>query len=107
VPTVHASGGKVHLGPTTRQSNHDLRWALVEAACSIVALQQRHGPTHTVLQYRRLKQFKCHGKAAVAVAVARHLAESTWWILRHKQPYREPVPLAVSSSMHGQARRSF
>jgi transposase len=105
VPTVHASGGKVHLGPTTRQSNHYLRWAFVEAACSIVALQHRHGPIHTVLLYQRLKQHKCHGKAAVAVA--RHLAESTWWILKQKQPYREPVPLAVSSSTHGQARRPF
>lgn len=104
VPTVHASGGKVHLGPTTRQSNHFLRWAFVEAACSIVAMQHRHGLIHTVLLYRRLKQHKCHGKAAVAVA--RHLAESTWWILKNKQPYREPVPLAVSSSTHGQARRS-
>jgi len=105
VPTVHASGGKVHLGPTTRHSNHYLRWAFVEAACSIVALQQRHGPIHAVLLYRRLKQHKCHSKAAVAVA--RHLAESTWWILKHKQPYREPAPLAVSSSTHGQARRSL
>jgi transposase len=104
VPTVHASGGRVHLGPTTRQSNHYLRWAFVEAACSIVAQQHRHGPIHTVSLYRRLKQHKCHGKAAVAVA--RHLAESTWWILKNKQPYREPAPLAVSSSTHGQARRT-
>ncbi|MGA8582010.1 MAG: hypothetical protein WB579_25205, partial [Bryobacteraceae bacterium] len=71
----------------------------------IVAAVNRYGLIHTVLLYRRLKQHKCHGKAAVAVA--RHLAESTWWILKHKQPYREPVPLAVSSSTHGQARRSF
>jgi len=29
------------------------------------------------------------------------------WILKQKQPYREPVPFAASSSRHGQARRSF
>lgn len=99
VPTVHASGGKTHMGPTSKKCNHYLRWAFVEAACVIVSQQQRLGPIHTVLLYRRLQQQKGHSKAAVAVA--RHLAEATWWILKTKQPYREPAPLAVSSSTHG------
>src|SRR5208283_3262899 len=33
-----------------------------------------------------------------ATAVARHLAESSWWILSKKQPYREPAPATMSSS---------
>ena len=87
------------MGPTSKKCNHYLRWAFVEAACVIVAQQHKLGPIHAVLLYRRLQQQKGHSKAAVAVA--RHLAEATWWILKTKQPYREPAPLAVSSSTHG------
>jgi hypothetical protein len=37
---------------------------------------------------------KNHGKAAVA----RHLAEASWWMLTTKQSYREPAPASRSSS---------
>jgi hypothetical protein len=39
--------------------------------------------------YQRVKQRKGH---SVAVgAVARHLAEATFWILKKQEPYREPL----------------
>lgn len=99
VPTVHASGGKLWQGPTPPSANHFLKWAFVEAANVIVAHQKQWPQRHVVLLYQRLRAAKCHGKAATAVA--RHLAESSWWILTKKQPYREPAPATLSSSKNG------
>ena len=98
-PTVHSSGGKVRLGPTSPQANHYLRWAFVEAANCVVMQKARRKDSHVVRLYERLKATKNHGKAAVAVA--RHLAEASWWMLTKKQPYREPAPASVSSSGNG------
>ena len=99
VPTVHASGGKLWQGPTPRSANHFLKWAFVEAANVIVSHQKQWSQKHVARLYQRLRAAKCHGKAATAVA--RHLAESSWWILSKKQPYREPAPLTMSSSKNG------
>jgi transposase len=103
VPVVHASGGKTFLGPTGQKSNHYLRWAFVEAANAIATRQKQKAwaERHVMRQYLKLKTSKGHGKAAVAVA--RHLAESAWWILTRAQPYREPQPVAatLSSSKNG------
>jgi transposase len=103
VPTVHASGGKTFHGPTTPKSNHYLRWAFVEAA-NVIATRQKQkawAERHVMRQYLKLRASKGHQKAAVAVA--RHLAESAWWILTKAQPYREPQPVVaqVSSSKNG------
>ena len=81
VPTIHASGGKSHAGPTSKQANHYLRWAFVEAADCILMHRHRFTGHHALQLYDPVKAKKCHGKAAVAVA--RHLAESSWWILRN------------------------
>jgi transposase len=83
VPTVHASGGKTWNGPTPRSANHFLKWAFIEAANVIATRQKAWADKHVVRLYQRLKTKKCHGKAATAVA--RHLAESSWWILSKKQ----------------------
>ena len=98
-PTVHASGGKIHLGRTSPMANHYLRWAYVEAANAIVCHKHRWAKRHVVLLYERLRAAKCHSKAAVAVG--RHLAESSWWILHKKQQYREPAPASKTSSENG------
>jgi transposase len=98
VPTVHASGGRSHHGPTSRQANHYLRWAFVEAANCVVMHQHRYADQHVMHLYQRLKS-KCHGK--VAVAVARHLAEASWWILSKREKYRQPHAVAMSSSKNG------
>jgi len=99
VPTVHSSGGKCWQGPTPRSANHFLKWAFVEAANVISARQKAWADKHVVQLYQRLKATKCHGKAVTAVA--RHLAESSWWILTKKQPYREPALATMSSSKNG------
>jgi transposase len=91
VPTVHASGGK--------QANHYLRWAFVEAADCILMHRHRFTGHHTLQLYDRVKAGKCHGKAAVAVA--RHLAESSWWILQKRESYRQPHAAVGSSSKNG------
>jgi transposase len=101
-PTVHASGGKMRLGATSRMANHYLKWAFVEAANCIVMQQPRYAGSHVVELYQRLRKAKCHGKAAVAVG--RHLAEASWWMLKKKQGYREPAPASMSSSKNGSAR---
>jgi len=104
-PTVQASGGKVRLGRTSPVANHYLKWALVEAANCIVMRKQCYAGSHVVALYERLRASKNHGKAAVAVA--RHLAEASWWMLTKKQAYREPAPASMPSSNTGSARNPF
>lgn len=101
-PTVHASGGKMRLGKISRMANHYLKWAFVEAANCIVMQKHRYLGHHVLELYERLRSHKNHGKAAVAVA--RHLAEASWWMLKHKQGYREPAPASKSSSHNGSTR---
>ncbi len=99
VPKVHSSGGKTWHGRVPRSANLFLKWAFVEAANCIVSHQRRLPGRHVVDLYQRLKAAKGHGKAAVAVA--RHLAEASWWVLKKQQPYREPNRARISSSAHG------
>lgn len=98
VPTVHASGGK-WLGHTPPAANHFLKWAFIEAANCVVRHQKKYALAHVARLYRRFKEHKGHAKAAVAVA--RHLAEASWWMLTKHQTYREPAPAAITSSKNG------
>ncbi len=88
VPRVHSSGGRTYHGKVRPDVNRYLKWALVEAANCIVLNQNRMSQHHTVRLYRRVKTHKGHGKAVVAVA--RHLAEAAYWVLKKGEPYREP-----------------
>jgi transposase len=99
VPVVHSSGGKTWQGKVPKNANLFLKWAFVEAANCIVAQQHRLNSTHVMELYQRLRSAKGHGKAAVAVA--RHLAEASWWVLSKQQPYSEPKRARISSSTHG------
>jgi hypothetical protein len=49
-----------------------------------------HREDHIGLLYHGLYPNKGHGRAVVAVA--RHLAEASYWVLRKKQYYRAPRP---------------
>ena len=64
----------------------------IEAA-NVVVRQQHHPrwrQKYVVALFERTRQRKGH---AVAVgAVARYLAEATYWVLKKGEPYREPVP---------------
>lgn len=96
VPRVHSSGGKTRYGRVHPDVNRYLKWAFVEAANLIVMQQRRLGDRHVVRFYRRLRQRKDHGKAAMAVA--RHLAEAAFWVLKRKEAYKEPQVSTVSST---------
>lgn len=87
-PRVHSSGDKTRYGRLRPDVNRYLKWAFIEAA-NTIALRHRQEPDRHVSQlYSRLKNRKGHPKAVGAVA--RHLAEATWHILRKQKPYRDP-----------------
>lgn len=95
-PRVQASGGKVRYGRTRPDVNRYLKWAFIEAA-SVVALHHRRlSSRHVSRLYLKIRQRRGHQKALGAVA--RHLAEATYWILKKGEPYREPRKTLVSST---------
>jgi transposase len=94
-PRIHSSGGKTRFGPLRTDVNHYLKWAFVEAANSISRNARRWPDRHVVRLYCRVRTRKGHQKAVGAVA--RHLAEASFWVLKKGEPYLEPTPPAVSS----------
>ena len=88
VPRIRSSGEKIFRGRVRPDVNRYLKWALIEAANMVVLNQFRWSDRHVAQLYRRIRQRKGHAKAVVAVA--RHLAEATYWMLRRNEPYREP-----------------
>jgi len=88
VPRIIASGGRIRHGGTCRNVNRYLKWGFVEAATCAMRLKAYHG-THIERLYQRLAPGKGHGRAIVAVA--RHLAEASFWVLRKRQPYKDPA----------------
>ena len=87
-PRVHASGGKTRFGPPRPDVNRYLKWAFVEAA-NVICLRRGRAPhCHVSHLYDRIARRKGHAKAIGAVA--RHLAEATYWMLSRQEPYREP-----------------
>ena len=90
VPRAYNSGGHCRQGHCGRDVNHYLKWAYVEAASVLVRQQQRRVGTHVIRLYQRVHR-RTHSYGKAAVAVARHLAEATYWMLRRQQEYREPA----------------
>ncbi|MHC4606893.1 MAG: IS110 family RNA-guided transposase [Planctomycetota bacterium] len=94
-PRVHSSGGRTRYGKLRSDVNRYLKWAFTEAANSI-CINRRHWPDwHMSRLYDRLKKHKGHQKAIGAVA--RHLAEATYWMLTKKEAYRNPNSKTHSS----------
>jgi transposase len=89
VARENSSGGKIRFGAVRRDVNVYLKWAFVEAANSAVLNAERCGYHHISRLYQRIKARRGHGKAKVAVA--RHLAEASFWMLKKGEPYREPI----------------
>ncbi|WP_447972217.1 transposase [Nitrospira sp. Kam-Ns4a] len=94
-PRVYASGGKMRYGPLRPDVNRYLRWAFVEAANATCRVRKAHAHRHVSRLYERLVRHKGHAKAIGAVA--RHLAEATYWVLTKRTPYRDPVGLGATS----------
>jgi transposase len=87
-PRIHSSGGKTRYGPLRPDVNRYLKWAFVEAANVVCRIRQRHPHRHVSRLYERIARRRGHQKAIGAVA--RHLAEATYWILTRQELYREP-----------------
>src|SRR5215813_8095202 len=96
-PRVHASGGKTRFGRSCPDVNRYLKWAFVEAANAICLTRGRTADRHVSRLYERLARRKGHAKAIGAVA--RHLAEATYWMLSKEEAYREPK--SVGRVVHG------
>jgi transposase len=88
VPRISSSGGKTYLGRVKPDVNRYLKWAFVEAANCINLQQRQMQGRHVVDLLQRVQKHKGYPKAAVAVA--RHLSEATFCILKRNEPYREP-----------------
>jgi len=82
-------------------ANVYLKWAYVEAANLISIQRKRWAGRHVVQLYERVKQnSKMHGKATMAVA--RHLAEASFWMLTKQEVYQDPqLRRQALSSTHG------
>jgi transposase len=93
-PRVHASGGKVRYGRLRPDTNHYLKWAFSEAGNSVALNRNRFPDRHVSGLYNRIRGRKGHAKAIGAVA--RHLAEATYWILTKNEVYRDRGVLKVS-----------
>lgn len=102
-PRVHASGGRVRYGPLRPDVNRYLKWAFVEAANVVHRHHARWPHRHVSRLYARIASRRGHPKAISAVA--RHLAEATYWMLTGQEDYRDPA-LTAASSTGGAARRS-
>lgn len=90
VPRVHASGGHTRLGQICGDVNQYLKWAFIEAGNLVVIHQKHLAGQHVVRLYQRVKRKRNHQKAVVAVA--RHLAEAAYWVLKKQEVYRDPQP---------------
>jgi transposase len=89
-PRVSSSGGKTHYGKMRKESNQYLKWAFIEAANVVSAHHAQRGWTtrHCAQLYLRIRGRK--GGSVAIGAVARHLAESAFWVLKKNEPYKEP-----------------
>lgn len=101
VPVARESAGKKRRAQCPRDCNTYLKWAFVEAANVIATVHKKWPDRHVAQLYARVKSKSgMHGKASVAVA--RHLAEATYWILNKQELYREPARAhSTVSSTHG------
>src|SRR5262249_44003459 len=95
-PRVHASGGKTRFARSRPDVNRYLKWAFIEAANAICLTRRRRPTRHVSRLYERIARRKGHPKAIGAVA--RHLAEATFWVLSKQEAYREPKVSTVSST---------
>jgi len=87
-PRVAASGGKVRYGRMRSDVNQYLKWAFVEAANVVALHARRRKVRHVDRLYLRVRTRRNHYKAVGAVA--RHLAEAAYYVLKRREPYREP-----------------
>jgi transposase len=93
-PRVSSSGGKTRYGRMKTESNQYLKWAFIEAANAVSAHHAQLGWSnrHCSRLYVRVRSRK--GASVAIGAVARHLAESAFWVLKKQEPYRESAKVS-------------
>jgi transposase len=105
-PRIHSSGDKSRYGPLRNDVNHYLKWAFSEAGNSVAAHRWSFEHRHVGKLYRRLRSRRGHSKAVGAVA--RHLAEASYWMLSNKEQYKERCTgsstVALTRICHGSIR---
>jgi transposase len=89
-PRVSSSGGKTHLGHMRTESNQYIKWTFIEAANVVAAHHAQPGWTQKHVSKIHLRTRNKKGHAIAVGAVARHLAESTFWLLTKAEPYKDP-----------------
>jgi Transposase IS116/IS110/IS902 family len=104
-PRVHASGGKTRHGPLRPDVNRYLKWAFVEAANNSCRVRRRYPHRHVSHLYERLARPKGHHKAIGAVA--RYLAEATYWMLTKQEAYWDPPLSTGAGIVHGGVSASW
>lgn len=82
VPSMHASGGKVHMGSITKQGSKWLRWILVECALHAIKKSPHYQNLYTRVAYK-------HGKGTARVAVARSMLRAIYAMLKNNRPYKQ------------------
>jgi transposase len=103
VPRVSSSGGKTYYGRVCPNVNRYLKWAFIEAANCVSLHRKRMDGRHVVELLRKMEK-KGHPKTMSAVA--RHLAEAAYVVLKYHEPYHEPRRHKVVSSSQRYARFS-
>lgn len=90
IPREHSSGGKQRLGSISKQGNCFVRQLLVEAAQTVVRLDEG---------FRREYGARCHHKpkGVAKVAAARKLAVRLYWMMRTQVAYPEIAHIESSS----------
>ncbi len=96
-PRIHSSGDKSRYGPLRSDVNHYLKWAFSEAGNSVAVNRAYLANRHVGQLYNRLRSRRGHSKAVGAVA--RHLAEASFWVLKRKEGYKERKVLSVSPTV--------
>jgi transposase len=92
-PRVYQSGSEpARGGRISKQGSSSARWALVEAAWSVV---QQPGPLHAF--YERIRARRGHGIAVVAVA--RKLAVLFWCLLTRGEDYAHQQPSLTAKKL--------
>jgi len=91
-PRVHSSGDRTRYGRTRPDVNRYLKWGFAEAANSVAVNRRRYPDRHVSQLYLRLRERKGHSRAVGAVA--RHLAEASFYVLKRDQDYRDPAGVA-------------
>lgn len=87
-PRVHSSGDKTHFGRLRPDVNRYLKWAFIEAANCVRLNRAKYGACHVCELYERIARGKGHQKAIGALA--RHLAEATFHVLKKQEDYKDP-----------------